>query len=67
MNKIPNGGFPPLKLKKTIEKKTNNKNRSFSKPMQNNINIRQILFNNYNKNNIIKNNYEQQLEEVNDL
>lgn len=35
--------------------------------MQNNINIRQILFNNYNKNNIIKNNYDQQLEEVNDL
>lgn len=65
MNKIPNGGFPPLKLKKTIEKKTNNKNRSFSKPMQNNINIRQILFNNYNKNIII--NDDQQLEEVNDL
>jgi hypothetical protein len=63
MNKIPNGGFPPLKLKKTIEKKTNNKNRSFTKPI--NINIRQILINNRNKN--IINNDEQQLEEVNDL
>jgi hypothetical protein len=63
MNKIPNGGFPPLKLKKTIEKKTNNKNRSFTKPI--NINIRQILINNSNKN--IINNNEQKLEEVNDL
>ena len=63
MNKIPNGGFPPLKLKKTIEKKTNNKNRSFTKPI--NINIRQILINNPNKN--IINNGEQQLEEVNNL
>jgi hypothetical protein len=46
MNNIPNGGFPPLKLKK---KEINNKERGFFKKNQTNINIRQILLNSTKK------------------
>tara|TARA_B110000971_G_C19990958_1_gene491940 strand:+ start:1331 stop:1531 length:201 start_codon:yes stop_codon:yes gene_type:complete len=66
MNKIPNGGFPPLKFKKTLEKQ-NNKDRLFSKPIQKNINIRQILINNSKKDIINENIDKVELDEVNNL
>jgi len=59
MNKIPNGGFPPIKLKKII---TSTNKQGLHININNNINIREIISNinkNKNKNNFsIKENVE---------
>lgn len=67
MNKMPNGGFPPLKLKITLEKKSNNKDRLFAKSIQKDINIREILLNNSKKKIINKHSDNNELDEVNDI
>jgi hypothetical protein len=68
MNNIPNGGFPPLKIKKqnnNKEKHVNNKERGFSKKIQ--PNIRQILLNTSKTNILEQNKVDNKLYVVTDL
>jgi len=56
-NKIPNGGFPPLKYCKEVLKKTSKefkKERFFKSDLKKNINIKDILNTKNNKDIIVK-------------
>jgi len=66
MDKIPNGGFPPLQLKETINKKSN-KERFIATDMKKNVNIRQILLNNQKTNIFEEKKDNDTLEEIDTL